>query len=367
MGRRGSTAVLVLLVLFVAIGLGAYAFLSGRAANEPETPVEERVLPAEAAGEAGASEAASGTLAEVDERDPRAIGSIEVRPTGEYASRPRSFDGTGTIRGEVRVEGVPYPESWTLRIEPSLFGESRDRAEARVIVGESGMRTFEAQYLPMASYRLVAEAPGMASRPSEVILCRLEGGGALDELNVDLVLRPFAYVTGSVRVVNGDVADDLPIALVERRNRGGDGDVARLETRSNSVGQFQLDAVPPGAWLVYVGGESEAVVPPIPVEVGLEPVKMDEVTLPPLAPLEITALDEFGRPFPGVEVSGYLRGEGKGSFRTVSDAVGVVRVRFLTPGTWRIEGTYEAQGVSGRIDVPLGLTPSAIPVELYVR
>ena len=55
-------------------------------------------------------------------------------------------------------------------------------------------------------------------------------------------------------------------------------------------------------------------VTPLPVTVGLTSVAVDEVQLPPLATLEIEATDAYGRPYPGVEMVGYLRGSGTGSY-----------------------------------------------------
>ena len=105
----------------------------------------------------------------------------------------------------------------------------------------------------------------------------------------------------------------------------------------------------------------------IPVVVGLKPIRLDEIVLPPLATLELLVVDEYGRPFPDVELVGYLRGTGSGSFRVQSDAVGRASIRYLAPGPWRVEAKYEPEGQTGKVDIALTVNDSETVHEVHIR
>lgn len=294
---------------------------------------------------------AESELLAMEARGPRTIGGIETRPAGGYEPFTKAFgDMGGTIVGEIRVEGAPYPETWTVTLEPSLAADGRDEAITTSFQAEPGMRTFELRDLPLAAYRLGATAPGLAAPKIEVALYRVEGQPSLrglDFVNVDLTLRPMARVEGFIRQSNGDAADDLPLFLTPYKVPGAvaskaeldtaGGPSERYETRTNGAGSFSFEQVPPGPWLVQVGSPAAPFVAPIPIAVDTTDQRIDDIELPELAVLELIVLDHLARPCPGVKVNGYLRGQGSGSFRAVTDGVGVLRLRYLTPGPWRVQ------------------------------
>jgi hypothetical protein len=257
------------------------------------------------------------------------------------------------ILGEVQVDaGVPYPERWTLILEPSKVAPGRDKAVTRRIESEPGQRDFELRDLPMASYRIRVEAEGLAASPQEVALFKVEGYEHMPGVNVvhaTLRLVPIASVQGSVRQASGDMAPGMPVFLVDRTQPNG----TRLEAVTDGGGGFRFAGVPSGAWLLRVGHPVLSMVTPLPITVGLTSVAVDEVQLPPLATLEIEATDEYGRPYPGVEVVGYLRGTGTGSFRETTDAFGRVKVPYLSPGPWRVNATHAEEGRRSRMDLTL--------------
>jgi len=284
---------------------------------------------------------------------PRVTSGVEAGPAGAYASMDRVFEGTGMIFGEVRVEeGVPYPERWTLKLEPSRVAAGRDKAVSRTITSEPGQRDFQLSDLPMAAYRLSVEAEGLVARPQEVALFKLAGYEHMPGVNVVSVtsrLVRLASVAGRIRQANGDMAVQLPVYLIDREEPAE----GRLEAVTDSSGAFLFPGVTSGNWILRTGHPVHSTTTPQPVAVALSAVAINEIQLPPLATLEIEATDEYGRPFPGVELVGYLRGSGVGSFRRETNEFGRARVAYLSPGPWRVNATQAEEGRSCRLDVKL--------------
>ena len=344
--RAGAGAALLLGMVALMMLLGVVAWMTLGSGDRSEEFGFANRSGAEAAGTEDLPQV---TVAE----GPRAVSGLQAGPAGEYASMGRVFDGTGMILGEVQVDaGVPYPERWTLILEPSKVAPGRDKAVTRRIESEPGQRDFELRDLPMASYRIRVEADGLAASPQEVALFKVEGYEHMPGVNVvhaTLRLVPIASVQGSVRQASGDMAPGMPVFLVDRTQPNG----TRLEAVTDGGGGFRFADVPSGAWLLRVGHPVLSMVTPLPITVGLTSVAVDEVQLPPLATLEIEATDEYGRPYPGVEVVGYLRGTGTGSFRETTDAFGRVKVPYLSPGPWRVNATHAEEGRRSRMDLTL--------------
>lgn len=366
-GRRaGNAAVLVLIGLLVAAGVAAWALLSspGKGSDGPSRAVREVET------EQGDDPLANPGDALADElRAPSPVGRVDVGEPGLYAQLGRVFDGAGTIGGTVMVDpGVPYPDQWTVILEPSRVAQGSERAVHQELESEPGQRTFELRDLPMAAYRIRAEAPGMRSMAQEIAMFKIEGNEHLpgiDRVNVTLKLRPVAYVDGAVRTSQGEVADDLPVFLV---SRDGDGAGATtLRGTTDSAGIFRFDGVESGAWALHVGREARPLVAPIPVTVAAKAVRMDDVELPELATLRLVVIDELSRPCPDVKLIGYLRGAGSGSFNATTDAVGNAVVRYLTPGPWRIEADDPNDGQTGRTDIALTANDPDARFEIQIR
>jgi len=349
----------------MALGLGAWMLLS---APEPTPDDDGGTAAVRAGGTDPDSPLDPGTGSQEMPTGPRAVGGFEMGVEHEYTLYGRVFDGTGTITGEVTIDpGTVYPKAWTVTLEPSRVADGSERAITRVIHGEPGQRTFELRDLPMAAYRIHAEAPGMASMAQEVALFKIEGHehlAGMDNVHATVKLRKVAYVDGAVRTSNGDVADELPIFLVDRMNK----DALALATRTDIAGLFRFDTVNSGAWMLHVGDAVRPLVPPIPVSVSGTPMRLDDVTLPPLALLKVLVFDEYGRPFPDVDLVGYLRGSGSGSFRVRSDALGTATVRYLAPGPWRVEALHAVEGQKGKADLALSASDDESTLhEIHIR
>jgi hypothetical protein len=344
-GSAGSAWLLALVVVMIVAGAATWKGLGG-----VEGGGEQDLAPratAETVDRAPLLEAAEET------EGPRVISGVEAGPAGAYASMDRVYDGTGTIFGEVQVEaGVPFPETWTLTLEPSRVAEGRDKAVTRTIQSEPGQRDFQLRDLPMASYRLSVTAEGLVARPQEVALFKLAGYEHMPGVNVIHVtsrLVRVASVEGRVRQASGDMAVDFPVYLIDRKNPNE----GRMEAVTDSAGGFKFPDVSSGNWILRTGHPVHSATSPQPVLVHLQPVALDEILLPPLSSLEVETTDAYGRPFPDVELVGYLRGSGNGSFRAKTDAYGRATMRYLTPGPWRVNATDKLEGLRCRLDVAL--------------
>ncbi|MEM9379798.1 MAG: hypothetical protein AAGB93_07580 [Planctomycetota bacterium] len=357
--RAGGAGVFLLLALLVAAGATAWVLLSSPA-GRPEA--DTRAV-REVEVEAPADDLVAPASSEDDLRAPRPVGRVEAGEPGLYAQMERTFDGTGTILGEIVTDpSTPYPDQWTVTLEPSRVAQGSERAIHQEVNGEPGQRTFELRDLPMAAYRISATAPGMRSMAQEVALFRIQGG-ALDRVSVTLKLRPVAYVDGAIRTAEGEVADALPVFLVPR----GGPDGGTLTTTTDSAGIFRFDGVESGAWALHIGREARPLVAPIPVTVEATPVRVDDVTLQQLATLRLAVIDEFGRPCPDVALVGYLRGAGMGSFRATTDAIGHAEIRYLAAGPWRVEAEDPNDGQTGRRDLALVLDDTGTRHEIQIR
>lgn len=361
--RRGAA----LLWLAVVLAVGVIAWLSLSAPSETpgetpnETPAEGRVTDEDPVQDPPAAD-----LEDVGE-GPRTVGTIEARPAGLDGGFARVFDGRGTIAGQVTtIDGSPPPR-WTLHLEPSLVAPGRANAESRTVEAQPNEETFELRDVPMGAYRVYATAPGLRSSAQEVALYKLEGHEHLpgvNYVNVTVTLRPMASVDGTVRRANGNPADGLEVHLVPQK-AAAPGE--RLTATTDLAGVYRFDAVPPGAWTVRVGDPVRPLTAPRPFTVAARGIELDEVQLPDLVTLEILVVDEAARPFPDVEVVGYVRGSGSGSLRGTTDPQGRLRVDYLNPGPWRVEATYEALGFAARRDWVLEVSDEIQEEEIVLR
>ena len=362
--ERG-TALLWVAVL-AALALIGWMALSGRGGRPPADVGAAQV--GRPAGP-GSPEEVPGTGGPLEEPapGPRAMGSIEARAAGQDGGYTRVFDGVGIIAGQVRMEDGSAPPRWTLHLEPSLVTRGRGEAVTRTVEAAPAEETFEVRDLPMGAYRVFATAPGHRSSAVEVALYKLEGLEHLpgmNYVNLTITLRAMANVDGIVRRANGDPADELAVHLLPHAT-AAPGD--RISARTDLAGVYRFDAVPEGNWMLCVGDPAAPLASPRPIKVGSRALELDDVLLPALATLELIVVDEAARPFPDVDVVGYLRGAGRGSIRGRTGPQGRFRADYLQPGPWRIEATYATLGYSGKRDWVLEATGVAIEKELIIR
>ncbi|MEL6427997.1 MAG: carboxypeptidase-like regulatory domain-containing protein [Planctomycetota bacterium] len=365
--RAGRAGALALLVLAAALGLlfvllrspgdGGSAPAADAADPARTAPVEERTDGAALDGPAA-------------DREPSGFAAqgpgVDVRDVGSYAKVERSFDGRGTVAGSVTTVDGSIPPAWTVHFEPSKLTRDGSHAVARTVRAEAGAADFYERDLPMGAYRVWAVAEGYRSNVSEIVLFRIAGddlGRGLDHVHVDLKLRRMADVSGSVVDADAGVADGLDVHLVPM----GRGERRTLTT--DSVGRFRFETVPAGRWELRVGHPTHPVVEAVPVDVKEDSIELDAVQLPVLARLDLFVVDEFARPYPNVEVKGYLKGRTASALRGRTGPQGHFEVRYVVPGRWRIETEVpdEPGDVGGRYDYDIEATRDLQRIEMVIR
>jgi len=175
---------------------------------------------------------------------------------------------------------------------------------------------------------------------------------------------PLAVKPGMIRghVTAADTGKPLRRASITVRS-ATEGGTVRLSGSTNSLGQFEIKDVPPGAYFVTAArsgylslqfGQRRSNERGLTVEVA-EGATADkvEVTLPRAGVLAGRIVDELGEPFPGVEVTaltmryvngqrvsapaGGARTDDLGQFRIAGVAPGSYTIVAITTETWRTD------------------------------
>lgn len=251
---------------------------------------------------------------------------------------PANFSGRGAIRGEFLARpGAQFPSQWTLVVEPSVALKGRERATLRRVEFELGERTFEVLDLPLAGYRVRAEAQGLNATPAEVLLV-----ASSPVAFVTLAFTPAGLVDGIVRQADGSPAEGLSVTIENTSTR------ARSVVETDVNGAWIARNVVDGEYRIYLGPPAAPLVPPRTIEFRAPSLRAPEERLPPLGALEIVVLDSTQARVPETVLTGASKRGG--AFEARTDASGRALVRFLVPGRWNIEARHGARE-SGSVTV----------------
>ena len=101
----------------------------------------------------------------------------------------------------------------------------------------------------------------------------------------------------------------------------------------------------------------------------MEPIELAPIQLPVLARIELHVGDEYSRPFPNVEVYGYLKGATASKIRGKTGPQGVFEARYIVPGTWRIETSVpdEPGDFGGRYSYEIEAMEEVQRIEMVIR
>ncbi len=274
-------------------------------------------------------------LAEIDREGPRLPTPMDPPPP---ALGPNRFDGRGRIHGEVlAAKSVTYPNDWTLVIEPSPTLIGSEHAATRRIEFHAGERAFDVPDLPLAGYRVRAEAPALNCTDLSALLIK-----GSEVAFATLEFRPSGFIDGRVLAANGAPADGVDVVLESVETK------LRREQRADAAGGYVFRDVLDGVYRLYVGRPETPLVPPGDIRFTAPSLRFKDVTLPPTGAIVLHTRAENGAPVADVEVSGF--GSMGGALRARSDYLGIARLPWLPPGEYRIEGRTD-DGRRGRVNV----------------
>ena len=320
MSIAGRAKVLLLLIFLAAGSVAAIAALLAR--REAASPPPSRAF---AEDTAPASPADAGSATSGSARTPETGTS---GPPSALPDRATAASG-GVIRGELLAGGgVALPDRWTLHVGPHPWLAGHDRAADRRIEFEHGETTFEVQGLPLGGYLVEAIAPGRNCLPGNVMLVH----GSEDQF-VTIQLSPAGFVDGGVLDSEGRPADGLEVTL-ESVATG-----ERATQTTDVAGNFVFRSVRDGEYRILFGRPDSPLLPPQSLVFQAPSMRFPTRTLPPSATLVVTVVDPGLHPIAGARISGSAAGGG--AVDTSTDASGSVRVRFLPPGTYRIDARTE--------------------------
>jgi hypothetical protein len=274
-------------------------------------------------------------------RTPEAGATIPSAPATSSASAR-----SGVIRGEVlAAPGAVLPERWTLHVGPHPWLAGHETASDRRIDFEHGETQFELRDLPLGGYLVDAIAPGLNCLPGNVMLVQ----GSEDQF-VTIQLSPSGFIDGGVLDASGRPAEGLEVTLesVPTKDR-------RTQT-TDPGGNFVFREVRDGEYLLLFGRPDSPLLPPQSLLFTAPSMRFPTRTLPPSVSLEIQVVDVQLRPVAGARIRGSAS-EG-GAIDTRCDATGAARIRYLPPGTYRIDANGEGNS-RGSAVVALGPKPEA--------
>jgi len=346
---------LVALVVSAAVVLWGLdrALRGGGAPRPPEVRPSEAAAPAVPPedGELVARAPLEGELA------PRT--SLEIGRDFPWKTAPKSFDGTCTISGTVDVAGdLPFPERWTLVIEPSVFGMGRERAERRTVEMRGGERTFEERDLPMGGYRVSAQADGMNCPPQEVLLFRLADQPQLsgkDHAHLRLQLARAGFVDGSVLDVDGRPVEGLAVTLEDRHDR------SRRTVRTGPAGIWRVDDLRDGAYRVLFGPPDRPLIPAEDLGFVGPSHRFPDRVVPRLFAFEVRVLDDGGRPLAAASVRAV--GQPLGVVDATTEPDGIARVTHAPAGRYQLRVAAEG-GWNGSRIVEIGEAQAGSVIEV---
>lgn len=341
--RRGRVALLaaVALVLLTVVGVGALWFGGVQGADQPLQP--ERG----AAGENSTQgRQVPGEEPRIDElrTDFGPTQSITVAQQAPWKDLPRSFKGTGTLSGFVEVAGGgPFPDRWTLLIEPAKIGMHGDLATRRIVEMDAAQRTFEEHDLPLGGYLVSVEAAGFTSTPQDVLLYKLAGQEHLagkSHVHVSLMLERTGFIDGAVRDANGAVVEGLLVTLENL------GTHSRSETTTSPAGVWRVEGMRQGRYRITFGSPARPLVPAEEFTFTDSAERRPDCTVPATASIRFRVVGGMGQVLPDARVRGI--GTGGGTVDVSTEPNGEVLARFLLPGKYNLR-VSDPTGHSGKL------------------
>jgi hypothetical protein len=332
---RGRGALLA--IALVALGLlAALWFWSDATRRAPDSlelspPAAEPAVPAPRSGEPARLPADPDPMPGDAADD--AAPDLALRPARPRAEDERRFQGAGSLRGHVEVEGdQPFPAVWRLELVPSTILSGAERAATRTLEFSDGRQDFEVQDLPFGSYDVAAIAEGFNAHVHPLVI---ERGNPSPFVNLHLV--PAGTIEGRVVDAQGLGLEGVPMTLRAVTSE------LEWQARSNAGGVFRFERVRDGPYELVVGHSSSPILAERRALRFTAPwMNLPDIELPALGEFLLEVIDPLEQPVAGVSVRG--SGTPGGLIDETTDAEGRVRARHLPAGHYRIRIEHEVLG-----------------------
>jgi Carboxypeptidase regulatory-like domain len=164
---------------------------------------------------------------------------------------------SGTISGRVTVDDRPARGVIVLLLPGDLGLSNKPTSKATT---DSDGR-FQLRGIPAGGYQLQAFAPALVSsntygRPSQII--NLNDGESVD--GIDVALKPGGVITGRVTDTDGQpvIQENIRLISADQSKRQIYLPYTYMMSSTDDRGIYRLFGVPPGRYLVAVGGNEDS-------------------------------------------------------------------------------------------------------------
>ena len=253
------------------------------------------------------------------------------------------FDGVGTLRVRARTPpGVPFPEHWTLVLEPSdvLIGGQYARGRRLAVAG--GEQELVLEDVPLGGYSVRAEAARMNCERKLILLAQPNER----DRPVFLELKPAGFLTG--RVLDAEGGDVPGVSVVLEALASG----TRRTALTDPAGAYLFEGVLDGEYRLFAGVPESPLAPARELAFTAPSLTMPDIELPVLGQLELLVLEPGDLPAPDLHVTGY--GKQGGRIDVTTDEHGEAVARFLPAGWFTVLAHH---GDGGRTRVRVELEP----------
>jgi len=334
--REGSAGLLVVLIL-VLVGIAAFLVLELSPQSGMQPPTNVGLAPTAAPSGNSASRASSTGISA-----PSADVFQVERRAGQGpdpAKDSNRFLGTGSLRGFIQTGlDIPFPEVWTLVIEPSKMLIGSDKAVSQRVEITGGEDEFEVTGLPLAGYSLRGEADGLNGSTVNVLLERTSSSAY-----VALELSPAGFITGNLVDFEDAALEGIEVWLLRTSGTGlGASQTGARKTMTGADGTWRFTDVLDGPYALTFGSLEAPLIPPSALTFRAPSLTWPAPDLPPLAMLTVTVLDDAGNPVGGARVRGSGTMGGAIDVKTTSNGQAILR--HLQPGRYRLHADHDAYG-----------------------
>lgn len=334
--REGSAALLIVLILVLASAC-AYLLMSSADQTGVLPPSNAGLPPTIAAGGTPQDSGASKVMTA-----PSADSFHAEKRTGQGPSPAQNtnrFDGSGTLRGFIQTtQEIPFPETWTLVIEPSSMLIGSKEAVTKRIEITGGSDEFEVKDLPLAGYSLHGEAPGLNGSEVNVLLERTSPSAY-----VSLNLSPSGFIVGSLVDHEGAPLEGILIWLAEKGGAAlATSQTGARQTQTDADGTWRFPNVLDGPYTLTYGSLEAPLVPPSSLTFRAPSLTVPAPELPLFATLTVTVVDDTGIPVAGARVRG--TGSQGSAIDAMTTSNGEAILRNLTPGRYRLRANHDVYG-----------------------